>query len=391
MGQQVVGTGSAAGFTVSGTYSVSPAGVVTCTNPQKAALSINARYGAEAIAGSSTEATDGTYDLFVAVPAPQSLSNPSLNASFYAADFELTGAATAQVRNSMVTLTADGAGNFSAVSANGHAASVNSGAVSTQSIVGATYTLNGDGTGTAVFPLPAGFSASTALLGAAQRTIQLSSSGNVLLGATPGAHDILIAVKAFSGSATNASIVPSNWFAGLRVDAGGASAAYVGSRRAGASMMVGSRRLHQTGSGPVNETDANAFTIASDGSGSVGASKLGLGTGGGVVATANVSRLSDPTGYEIGFSMAMPSLSVTGVFIHPLGVVNAASLAPALDAISPGEFIAIYGSGLATATAVAAPPYPMSVGTVSVTIGGLPAPIYFASAEPDQLPGAIWP
>ena len=66
--------------------------------------------------------------------------------------------------------------------------------------------------------------------------------------------------------------------------------------------------------------------------------------------------------------------------MNPLGVVNAASNSPAGNPVSPGEFIAIYGTGLASSTAVATPPYPTSLGGVSVTIGGLPAPIYLVSA-----------
>jgi uncharacterized protein (TIGR03437 family) len=62
-------------------------------------------------------------------------------------------------------------------------------------------------------------------------------------------------------------------------------------------------------------------------------------------------------------------------------VVNAASNAPAGDAISPGEYIAIYGTGLFTPanTATALPPYPASLSGVSVSINGSAAPIYFVS------------
>jgi uncharacterized protein (TIGR03437 family) len=72
-------------------------------------------------------------------------------------------------------------------------------------------------------------------------------------------------------------------------------------------------------------------------------------------------------------------VSGSGVFVNPQGIVNAASNAPAGDAISPGEFIAIYGTGLAAAnTSATTLPFPMSLGGVSVSIGGLLAPVYFA-------------
>ena len=102
-----------------------------------------------------------------------------------------------------------------------------------------------------------------------------------------------------------------------------------------------------------------------------------------MAAAASVNPVLDPSGYEITFAMAGPSLSGSGVYINPLGIVNAASIAPAVDAISPGEFIGIYGSGLGGAPTAALPPYPASVAGVSVMIGGLPAPVQFVS--PGQL------
>jgi uncharacterized protein (TIGR03437 family) len=120
---------------------------------------------------------------------------------------------------------------------------------------------------------------------------------------------------------------------------------------------------------PLNETAATAFTIAQDGTGSAGASKIGLGTGGNLMVSASVTPLLGPSGYEIGFAMPTPTLTGTGVFINPLGILNGGSAAPALDAVSPGEFIAIYGSGLAATPTTARPPYP--------------APLYYVS--PGQL------
>jgi len=94
-----------------------------------------------------------------------------------------------------------------------------------------------------------------------------------------------------------------------------------------------------------------------------------------------VESLLDRTGYEISFGVAIPVLTGSGVFVNPQGIVNSANNAPAGDAISPGEFIAIYGSGLAAATAQAtALPFPTLLGGVTVSINGTLAPIYFVSA-----------
>jgi uncharacterized protein (TIGR03437 family) len=62
-----------------------------------------------------------------------------------------------------------------------------------------------------------------------------------------------------------------------------------------------------------------------------------------------------------------------------ISIVNAASFQAGLAA--PGSLIAISGSALASSTASAAMfPLPLSLGGASVTIGGLPAPLLYASA-----------
>jgi hypothetical protein len=68
-GQQVIGTAAAIAFTASGAYTLNSAGAVALANPQKPALSINARYSTEAVIGSSTDADENTFDLFISIPA----------------------------------------------------------------------------------------------------------------------------------------------------------------------------------------------------------------------------------------------------------------------------------------------------------------------------------
>ena len=77
----------------------------------------------------------------------------------------------------------------------------------------------------------------------------------------------------------------------------------------------------------------------------------------------------------------MPKVSGTGVFLNPQGVVNGASFAPAGNPIAPGEFIALFGSGLAKSPQQTVPPYPTGAGLngVTVLIDGAPAALYFVS------------
>jgi uncharacterized protein (TIGR03437 family) len=62
-------------------------------------------------------------------------------------------------------------------------------------------------------------------------------------------------------------------------------------------------------------------------------------------------------------------------------VTNGASFTP--DPIAPGSLISLFGSSLAPIRASAAPPLPLSLADVSVTINGLVAPLLYIS--PDQI------
>src|ERR1017187_11041507 len=69
IGQQLIATSAAVSQTGSGAYSLDQGGFVSLDSPQRTGAKINARFAAEAVVGSSTESTDNTFDLFVAIPA----------------------------------------------------------------------------------------------------------------------------------------------------------------------------------------------------------------------------------------------------------------------------------------------------------------------------------
>jgi uncharacterized protein (TIGR03437 family) len=166
------------------------------------------------------------------------------------------------------------------------------------------------------------------------------------------------------------------------VDSSGSSYSYSGSYSFNAthSTLINTQRLHQTGSTPLNVTEAATYTLAGDGTGSAGPDAISMQQGF-VTVQASTGNPLDPTGYEISFAVPMPSITGTGVFINPQGIFNAASNAPAGDAISPGEFIAIFGSNIVgSTTAATALPFPPTLGGVTVSINGTAAPIYFVSS-----------
>lgn len=85
------------------------------------------------------------------------------------------------------------------------------------------------------------------------------------------------------------------------------------------------------------------------------------------------------------------SVAATGVQPNPVALVNAASYdAP----VSPGSIAALFGTAMATQTAIASTlPLPKTLGGVTVKIGGIEAPLFFVSANQInlQVPGGVNP
>jgi uncharacterized protein (TIGR03437 family) len=378
-GQQNVGKSAAAALTGSGTYSVDPAGFVSMTNPQSSTFTLNARFSSEAVAGSSTESTNNTFDIFIAIPAPASgVSNASLSGGYWMAGLELPGAAIANARTSFFLLNAN-AGAFGSVSVNGHTPGTNSGAPYAETIAGAKYQLNGDGTGTANFP--------GSTLVADNKTIYVSKDGNMILGGSTaaGAHDLLVGVKQIPGQLTAANWKGSFWSAGLRID-GTSLTAFSGSTYAdGVSTLLLTRRIHAIGAtasnGAIDFTGVNPYNLASDGSGGALLDRAAIGAGGAAFVNAEMA-ITEPTVYELYVGVQLPALAGSGVFLNPQRLANTASFAPAGDPIAPGEFLALFGSGLGPATlqVETTSTFPASLGGVSVSINNTPAPLYFVSA-----------
>ena len=385
-GQQVIGTSAATSQSGKGTYIVDAAGFVTMDSPIRPGDKENARFSPVGLVGSSTESADTTFDLFVAIPAPATGKTATFSGSFWAVDLEFPGGTTANARNAIFNLSTAAGGTLANFNATGHAANINNGVPATQAVSGGTYTINADGTGTLNF----GTGGSSTLLSGA-RNLYVSADGTVFLGASAaaGSHDIVIGVQALA-NATNASWSASNgqnfWGAGLRSDPANSAPVlgYAGSAAAGgAGNVTWTRRIKALGQGNLDFTAVNGYSLNPDGSGMLPdvLTQMALGSKGNAFVTAAISA-SDPGAYEIGVGMRMPAVSGTGVFLNPQGVVNAASFAPAGNPIAPGEFIALFGSGLAKSLVTTVPPYPTGAGLngVTVLINGKPAAIYFVSS-----------
>ena len=389
------GNGLPEGSEGAGTYSVQTNAFLTMTNPIENGLRINGRIGAgsEAVLGASTEATDGSYDLFVAVRAPDAgISNATLNGAYSGASLALPNGSDSALTTAFLRLVANGSGAFSQASAIGHAVNAQDVNVE-QNITNATYALNGDGTGTASF-------GSSASLVTGERDIFVSSGGNYLIGFSTGAggRDILLAVKNFSASANNADWNGSYWMAEILVEAGINVEGLVNSY----TSATGALRANGDGAAPVSQRqrfdglplDFGAiqfYRVDSDSSGNLAAfldpivtnvaiGAPAVGQPGGFVGAQVLAENDISSLHGVFFGIRMPDISGDGVFLSPLGVVNAASFAPPTYPISGGTLISLFGSGLAPSVQQAqAIPLPTSLGGVGVTINGVAAPLLFVS------------
>src|SRR5450759_4465753 len=324
VGQQLTGMNPAVSQTGSGAYSLDPGGFLSLDSPLRSGAKINARFATEAVIGSSTESTDNTYDLFVAIPAP---SGGAVFAGPYnCMSLEFPGGATANIRSTQFPMSQSSPGILQPFSVYGHAAGISLGHPLTQHVTGATYTMGADGLGSLTLP-----PANNAQLLSGGRTVYLSVSGNILLGGSTaaGGHDIVIGVKPVF-AATNATWNATFWGAGLRVDPN-AVAGYSGALSArGQGKVTWSKRikaLSADGQGAFDFTGINSYALGADGAGTVDFTQVTLGAAGRVFAGAAINS-NDPGAYEIYFGIQTPALTGTGVFLNPLGVINAASFAP---------------------------------------------------------------
>jgi uncharacterized protein (TIGR03437 family) len=380
-GQQVTGTAAAASTSGAGTYSVDPAGFVTLTSPIRNGDQVNARLSTEALIGSGTENTDNTFDLLVAIPVPTVAA--VLTGPYTVVTLEFPSGSTANAINTIFTLNSAGFGQLSPISVYGHTPSVVSGSPTTQPVTGATYTVPSSGAGTLTF------GSSSALL-SGSKNVYISASGNVIIGGSTaaGAHDFLIGVKAVA-SPTLASWNGKSWTAGLRYESATSQQPWIshaGSLAAGgAGSITFYRRLNAFGAGASDFTASDPYVVNPTGLLTVELSQVGLGAGGTFVGSA--IDPSDPGAFEIYFGAPMVPLSGSGAFLSPVGVLSAASFAPAGNPISPGEFVALFGTGLVASNQTAKAPYPTTLNNVTVTVNGTNAPIYSVTHLPqyDQI------
>ena len=351
----------------SGTYAIAASGYGSIQD-QLTGSPIYGLVGANGVfVGSTTEAP--LNDLFIAAPVSgQSLSTFQ---GSYSLAYVYPGA---QIPfDALLQMSPNGSGGIGTVNVSGYQTSSTPG---TQSFSNVKYIVSNNAF-KVTFP-----NSSTAAF-AGDYYLYSTPDGSFVFGGSPMDFDMFVGVRTGSSGPGFGG-----WYydAGMDIDnsqvaSGGSSSltTYYGSFNAANGAVLGHQRI-QDGSGTAQGyTFANSYPAGTSGSyndtntstqyiaGSGGAVRIGLGIG-----------------PYLGLSVAVqaPSFSGSGVYLSPIGVVNAASYAPFTAGVARGELVTLLGTNLGPSTLQIASslPLPTTLGGVQVLVNGVPAPIYYVSS-----------
>ena len=370
-------------FSVNGTYVFGANGYGHFTGPLSSSQSPLTEYGLVGSNGvlvaSMTES--GYNDLFIAAPVGTQASAANFSGSYTVNGFA-PGGSPVDSAGYTFQLNPNGAGSLEVLTLPGISGGGGS-SVYTQQLSNIKYSFS-NGAGVLSFPST---TSSTAYYFSGQEYMYISPDRNFIFGGSPLGYDMFVGVKNNS-SGTTPPFSGIYYEAGLDQDESTLSSdsfaaldSYYGSYNANAGTLVGHERLYT----PLYNTVAEGFTYDasypttisnSTYTDSGGDTQYTFGNGGAI-------RIGFGIGPYLSLSVGVQAatLTGTGAYLSPQGVTNAANFAPFTAGVSPGEFIVLYGSGLAPSSqAASALPFPKTLNGVTVTVDGLPAPIYYVSA-----------
>lgn len=387
--------------TAGGTYAIGDAGIGYIVSPL-ASLSEDfdvAEFGTVSdgvFTGSATEAAaeigSGLNDIFVVMLVGTPPTNSTFTSPYWLGVLDFSGGGDALLKNAMVEIAPNGGGGFGTLNISGFNNDDQPGTLLTQTVTGATYSFAANGGATLTLPLPAGVSTAGAMF-TGSRLMYVSANGNFTLGWNPNGYDIFFGVKALTAPAAD-SLFQGLYYLGNLSDVPEQCGAesYWGSENAdGMEDEVVHQRLFSavcSNTGKVTDFGTDNYTaLNSDGT---AMDDLGNYYAFGDSGNAFVSVSNSGGLYSLTIGIHAPSFSGSGVFLNPIGVVNAASWDPITASLAPGELITLFGSGLSSSflTNVGGLPFGTALGTTQVLVNGQPAPIYYVS--PTQI-SAIMP
>jgi uncharacterized protein (TIGR03437 family) len=386
------GGGASQSLSVTGTYAIGSNGAGYIENPIYPNDNGAVIYGAVSqgvFTGSSTEVWTSSNifnDIFVAIPAGAAPTNASFKTSYQVGLLDFPNAGSDAVKNALFTLAPDGAGHLADFVLGGQAAN-QSDADLNQPVTGGTYSFAGDGTGTLTIPLPTDVTADNALL-TGTRTIFQSADGNFVLGWTDNGYDILFGVKNLTSPMNNSASQGLYFTSALEdwVSLYGVDSFYGSTNNVGDA--AGHGIVHQRFNIPAafafdqgldDETTVNAdgsVGNAANGYTDLNGYRLEFGVDGKAFVSIGTGGY-----FSLMIGIHAPAFSGPGVYLNPIGVVNAANYQPVTASVAPGELLALYGSGLSSSTVVTqgGQTFPTSLNNVTVTMNGVNAAIYYVS------------
>lgn len=323
--------------------------------------------------GSSTE--HQTNNLFIATRAGGTpLTTASFNQSYTLAYMDVRLPDLSQVRDVMFAVQGDGAGGLGPLNLTGRIG-VEFNTVN-QSITGSTYSFSGSGSGTLNFNATAG----PATLISGSKELYASPDGAFIFGGATDGWDMLVGVRTPTAPVSPSVFDYLYYQAGLEVDRGQnltlfrLDSFYGAFTPRGSSLTGHQRILLGSGIAPFNFTYSDDVLLQPGG---IQTDYLGYRH---QLSADGRFRVGVGTGAFLGINAAVkaPALSGSGVFLNPVGVVNAAGFTPFTVGISPGAVITLFGTGIAETVAVD-PTFPLTLNGLEVTINGKNAPIYKTS------------
>jgi hypothetical protein len=362
---------------LTGTYEVGSNGLLgiqSLADPTQTSYGGVSAIGPSAFVASATEGA--SVDILIAIPAGSGESAASLKGPYPTGFIDFLNADVTMVREATMSLNADGAGNFGSVAVAGTAANLG-GTPINQTAPGVTYTPGVTGSGTVNFG-----AASSAQLISGSKTLYISADGNIVIGGNPAGFDLMVGIRGLTAPASNATSSGEYYVAALENSLTGASPAnaidgFYGSLNAtGQGASITHNRFQMFLFDVYDYTYDNTYNVQSNGTYGDGAFyQYSLGVNGQAFVATGIDGL-----YSLMVGFGTPKFSGSGVYLNPIGVVNAASFAPITNPIAPGEVITLFGSGLAASSVNASSvPLPTTLGNTQVNINGIAAPLYYVT------------
>jgi uncharacterized protein (TIGR03437 family) len=369
-------------LSVSGAYAMSASGFgyMDAIDPEFKGDDICGLVSQGILIGSSSAFNHFKYnDLLIAAPIGSGVTDATLKGGYTAAYFDPT---TTPAKDALLTMTADGQGNIGTVNVTGYfGANATS---NPQTLTGVSYAFT---SGAAQINFGGTPGASTLIAG--QENLYISPNGEFIFGGSASGFDIFIGVRGattrpvnYNGLYYQAGLDLNYAFPGLAsyygaIDIVPANSSFIDFPENDTFVGLVHERFYDSDSYS-DFTYPDSYVLNGNGSSdNAGLSQHFVSSSDGTI------RIGYDIGPSLGINVALraPSLTGSGVYLNPTGVVNAASSAPFTAWLSPGEMITLYGTGLAPGPASASSlPLPDKLNGVQVLIDKRPAPILYVTA-----------